>query len=125
MTRTTNRHSDLRTLLEHLNLRGMAETFADLALKAAKENLTHEAYLYELAKQEEEQRTQRRTARLLRLSGLPQEKTFRTLELGRLAPPLQLHLERLRSGRFLEQAINIIAVGKPGVGKTQPTYYPH
>ena len=53
-----NRHHDLRSLLERLNLGGMAEAFADLALKAAKENLTHEAYLYELAKREDEQRTQ-------------------------------------------------------------------
>jgi hypothetical protein len=53
-----NRHDELRTLLEHLNLGAMATTFADLALKAAKEGLSHEAYLFELAKQEEEQRMQ-------------------------------------------------------------------
>ncbi len=50
MTTTANRHNDLRALLERLNLGGMADVFADLALKASKENLTHEAYLYELAK---------------------------------------------------------------------------
>lgn len=118
MSITANRHNDLRSLLERLNLGGMAEVFADLALKAAKENLTHEAYLYELARHEEEQRTQRRTTRLLRLSGLPQEKTFRTFDLGRLSPQLQLQIERLRSGEFLEKSINVIGVGKPGVGKS-------
>lgn len=118
MTTNPNRHSALRALLERLNLGGMAEVFADLALKAAKENLTHEAYLFELAKHEEEQRQERRTARLLRASGLPPEKTFRTLDLGRLSPHLQLQIERLKSGTFLEQAINVIAVGKPGVGKS-------
>jgi len=70
----------------------MAEIFADVALRAAKEGLSHEAYLYELARQEEELRTQRRTARLLRQSGLPVEKTFRTLSLSRLSPTLQLHV---------------------------------
>lgn len=118
MSIIANRHNDLRSLLERLNLGGMAEVFADLALKAAKENLTHEAYLYELARHEEEQRTQRRTTRLLRLSGLPQEKTFRTFDLGRLSPQLQLQIERLRSGEFLEKAVNVIGVGKPGVGKS-------
>jgi DNA replication protein DnaC len=118
MTTTANRHSELHTLLERLNLGGMADVFADLALKASKENLTHEAYLYELARHEEEQRTQRRTTRLLRLSGLPQEKTFRTFALERLSPQLQLHIERLKSGTFLEKATNVIAVGKPGVGKS-------
>lgn len=115
---TTNRHTELRALLERLNLSGIADVFADLALKAAKENLTHEAYLFELAKHEEERRTQRRTVRLLRASGLPQEKTFRSFDLGRLSPQLQLQLERLRSGKFLEHATNVIAVGKPGVGKS-------
>jgi DNA replication protein DnaC len=117
-TLQTNRHTELRQLLERLNLSGMAAVFADLALKAAKENLSHEAYLLELAKQEEELRTQRRTARLLRASGLPTGKTFRTFQASHLSPQLQVHLERLKSGSFLENAVNVIAIGKPGVGKS-------
>ncbi len=66
MPNTHNRHSELHTLLTQLNLAGMADGFADLALRAAKEGLSHEAYLYELARLELEQRTQRRTARLVR-----------------------------------------------------------
>jgi DNA replication protein DnaC len=96
----------------------MADVFADVALRAAKEGLSHEAYLYELARQEGERRTQRRTARLVRQSGLPIEKTFRTLALSRLSPTLQLQWERLKSASFLETATNIIAIGKPGVGKS-------
>jgi len=113
-----NRHDDLAALLGRLNLAGMAALFADLALKAAKEGLSHEAYLYELARGEEDLRQERRTERLLRQSGLPREKTFRTFQLARLSPALQLQLERLKSGTFLEQACNVIAVGKPGVGKS-------
>jgi DNA replication protein DnaC len=122
---TPNRHGDLAALLGRLNLAGMAALFADLALKAAKEGLSHEAYLYELARHEEELRLQRRTERLLRQSGLPREKTFRTLNLARLSPALQLQLERLKSGAFLEHACNIIAVGKPGVGKPRSIHYPY
>src|SRR5437660_645899 len=118
MRNQLNRHTELRSLLERLNLGAMAQTFADVALKAAKEGLSHEAYLLELATLEEEQRTGRRTARLLRQSGLPLEKTFRTFDVQRLSPALQLHIERLKSGAFLEQATNVIAVGKPGVGKS-------
>jgi DNA replication protein DnaC len=117
-THQTNRHTELRQLLERLNLGGMATVFADLALKAAKENLSHETYLFELARHEDELRTQRRTARLLRASGLPVEKTFRTFQWTRLSPQLQVHIERLKSGSFLESATNVIAVGKPGVGKS-------
>lgn len=118
MSNTINRHNELRVLLDRLKLAGMAQSFADLALKATKEGLTHEAYLHELAKREEAIRHERRTERLLRQSGLPVEKTFRTFALGRLSPTLQLHIERLKSGAFLEQAINVVAVGKPGVGKS-------
>jgi len=118
MPKTTNRSTHLHTLLTQLNLGTMADVFADVALRAAKEGLSHEAYLYELARMETEQRTQRRTARLVRASGLPVEKTFRTLALSRLSPSLQLQLERLKSASFLETATNIIAIGKPGVGKS-------
>jgi DNA replication protein DnaC len=118
MPNTTNRHTELHTLLTQLNLGAMADAFADVALRVAKEGLSHEAYLYELARLELEQRTQRRTVRLLRASGLPVEKTFRTLSLSRLSPSLQLQLDRLKSASFLETATNIIAIGKPGVGKS-------
>ena len=118
MSKSTNRQAELRGLLEQLNLGGMADTFAEVALRAAKEHLTHEAYLWELAAHERDLRTQRRTARLLRGSGLPAEKTFRTFELDTLPAVIQVQLERLKSGTFLENATNVVAVGRPGVGKS-------
>lgn len=116
--RVPNRQDDLQSLLEQLSLGGMAATCADLALKAAKEGLSHEAYLYELVKEEVALRRQRRVERLLRQSWLPREKTFRTLDLDRFPAALRLQIERLKSGAFLEQATNVVAVGKPGVGKS-------
>src|SRR5579875_2782843 len=62
--------------------------------------------------------------RLLRASGLPADKTFRNFDLKRLPTSLQLPVERLKSGNFLQSATNVVAVGRPGVGKTQPTHYP-
>jgi hypothetical protein len=55
MPNTHNRHTELRTLLTQLNLGAMADVFAEVALRAAKEGLSHEAYLYELVQQELEQ----------------------------------------------------------------------
>src|SRR3989442_6575758 len=80
VSNTTNRHQELKAILDRLKLSGMAKHFPDLALRAAKEGLSHEAYLHELARQEEALRQERRTERLLRASGLPVEKTFRTFE---------------------------------------------
>jgi DNA replication protein DnaC len=116
--RAASRQDDLRTLLRGLNLPRMEATVAEVALKAAKEGLTHEAFLYELARQESEYRTHRRIERRLRESGLPREKTFRTLQLERFTPALQLAIERLRAGAFVADAVNVVAVGRPGVGKS-------
>jgi DNA replication protein DnaC len=118
VSNTSNRHQELKATLDRLKLAGMAKHFADLALRAAKEGLSHEAYLHELARQEEAIRQERRTERLLRQSGLPLEKTFRTFDLKWLSPTLQLQIERLKPGAFLEQAVNVVAIGNPGVGKS-------
>jgi DNA replication protein DnaC len=114
----TNRHEELSELLRSLNLGAMADTFAEMALKAAKAGLSHEAFLYELAALETEQRVQRRMERHLRASRLPREKTFATLQLERFSPAIQLQIERLRTGAFVDDAINVVAVGRPGVGKS-------
>jgi DNA replication protein DnaC len=113
-----DRHAELQRLLHALKLPAMADTFPDLALKAAKGGLSHEAFLYELVRSECTQREERRTARLLRQSGLPLEKTFRTLELACFPPVLRQQVERLRPGTFVDEAINVVAVGKPGTGKS-------
>jgi len=47
VSNTTNRHQDLKAILDRLKLSGMAKHFPDLALRAAKEGLSHEAYLHE------------------------------------------------------------------------------
>lgn len=113
-----DRYAELQQRLHALKLPAMADTFADLALKAAKGGLTHEAFLYELVQAECTQRDERRTARLLHQSGLPLEKTFRTLELDCFPPLLRQQVERLRQGTFVDEAINVVAVGQPGTGKS-------
>ena len=113
-----NRHQDLTRLLQALQLSHTASSFTDLAMRAAREGLTHEAFLYELAEQEYAYRKQRRLERLLRASHLPREKTFAQLDLRCFNPVLLQQIERLRSGSFVEQATNVIAVGRPGTGKS-------
>src|SRR5215207_4328102 len=71
-----DRQTELRLMLRSLRMLAIAAQFEDLALKAAKANLTHEAFLYELVRAECIQREEHRIARLLRLSGLPADKPF-------------------------------------------------
>jgi DNA replication protein DnaC len=113
-----NRHEDLQTLLGKLKLSSMARHCSQLALSAAKEKLSHEAFLSELVRLECEDREHRRIERYQASSKLPREKTFRTFQWDRLTPALRVQVERLRTGRFVQQAHNVVAVGPPGVGKS-------
>jgi DNA replication protein DnaC len=116
--RHADRQTEMRLMLRSLKLPAIASLYQDLALKAAKANLTHEAFLYELVRAECIQREERRVDRLQRLSGLPADKTFRSLQLDRFPAVIREQLERLRGGAFLDEAINVVAAGKPGVGKS-------
>ena len=113
-----NRQLELQAMLQSLRLPTMAEVCSELALKAAKEGLSHEAFLYELARLEGERRSQQRMERRLSQSGLPREKTFATFQLDRFPMSVRGQLEQLRSGEFVKEAINVVAVGPPGVGKS-------
>jgi DNA replication protein DnaC len=114
----SNRLAELMTLLQRLKLPTMAESVSDVALKAARNGLSHEAFLHELARLEWEVREQRRIERRLRESGLPRDKTLQTLQVACFPPLIRQQLERLRTGSFVQQAINVVAVGRPGVGKS-------
>lgn len=113
-----DRHAELLAMLRTLKLPAMAAAFPDLALKAAKNGLTHEAFLYDLVQCECVQRDERRIARLLHRSGLPREKTFGTLAVEHFPLAMRQQIERLRSGAFVGEAVNVIAVGRPGTGKS-------
>jgi DNA replication protein DnaC len=116
-----NRHEELTRLLRSLQLHHTATGVDELALRAAKEGLTHAAFLYELVQQEVAYREQRRFERLLRASRLPREKTFAQLDLSPFGPLLNQQIERLQEATFVQQAVNVIAVGKPGTGKSHVT----
>src|SRR5436190_3376745 len=114
----SSRYTELTSQLRSLKLATMAESFSEIALKAVRNGLSHEAYLHELVRLECEAREQRRRARLLQESGLPREKSFRTLQLGAFGPLIRQQIERLRGGAFVQHAVNVVVVGKPGAGKS-------
>lgn len=109
---------ELLALLRTLNLSAMGEAVEATALRAAKEGLTHEAFLLELARIEQAAKVGRRIERLRRQSELLPGKTFRGLDLNRFDPATRMQMERLQSGSFLKDAINVVAIGRPGAGKS-------
>jgi DNA replication protein DnaC len=114
----TSRYDQLQRVLRELKLPHMASGFADMAIRAARENLSPEAYLFELAKLELEQRMIQRTQRRTRESGLPAGKTFTTFQRNALSATLQSQIAGLRQSRFVQDARNVIAIGAPGTGKS-------
>ncbi len=74
--------------------------------------------LLEVLELEADDRRGRRVDRLRRAAHLPPGKTFATLEAARLPRPLLHTLHELARGEFLERAVNVLAFGLPGVGKS-------
>ncbi len=67
---------------------------------------------------ERQDRWERRVARLRRRSKLPPGKTLETFDLKRLGRPLAAKIQDLARGDFADQAINVLAFGLPGTGKS-------
>lgn len=74
--------------------------------------------LLEVFELEASDRRQRRVDRLRRAAKLPAGKTWETLDLTRLPVKLQQQLDELATGSFLDRAVNVLAFGLPGTGKT-------
>lgn len=114
----SDRHTDLTQMLRSVGLTTVAACVGEVALQAARASLTHEAFLYEVVRLECEARAQRRQARRLQESHLPREKTFARLQVGVFPATIRQQIAQLRTGRFVTQATNVVAVGRPGTGKS-------
>jgi DNA replication protein DnaC len=74
--------------------------------------------LEHLCQSEAADREQRRIARLLAESGLPEGKTLGNMEEAQLPVKIRRQLPALLDGGFVSRATNILAFGLPGRGKT-------
>ena len=108
----------LEMLLKSFKLPTFAREYAAVGDTAAREGLTHPAYLLALARMEAHERADRRTLRLLEESRLPKEKSLASFDLSRLAPKARTSFNALKDGSFLDRAENVLAFGNPGTGKT-------
>lgn len=108
----------LRLLLRAFKLKGFSDHYVATAEQAEKEGLSFEAFLYELAKTEAEERRERRVDRLLRQSLLPRDKKLDTFDLDRIPTVSKRVVQSLCEGDFLDRAENLLAFGNPGTGKS-------
>jgi DNA replication protein DnaC len=108
----------LDVLLRSLRLPAFVELYEELARQAERESWTYSQYLHHLSEVELAERELRRTGRLLKQSGLPQDKTLETLDLQYLPAKVRRQVPSLCDGSFVTRAENILAFGLPGRGKT-------
>ena len=108
----------LPMLLRSFKLPAFVREYGTFGERAAAEGLSHPEYLQALAEVEAAERSARRIARLLEESKLPREKTLGSFDLERLPPKVRATFATLRDGSFLDRAVNVIAFGNPGTGKT-------
>ena len=72
----------------------------------------------EVLEEERQDRWERRVQRLRKESKLPPGKSFDGFDLDRLPLALSRKIRDLASGDFVERAVNVLAFGLPGTGKT-------
>jgi len=105
-------------MLRTLRLPSVLAHYRDLAATATANNWGFEQYLGTLLEVETDARARRRTARLLKQSGLPEGKTLEVLDMTRFPLNVRRIVPTLLDGGFVERAENILAFGLPGRGKT-------
>jgi DNA replication protein DnaC len=118
MTHSTDISASLLLLLKALKLPGFAAHHQALAETAEQQGWSLSRYLHSLAEIELEERKRRRIERNMTASGLLPDKTLGTLKMERFAPKVQRQFASLSDGHFVDRAINVLAFGLPGRGKT-------
>lgn len=108
----------LKVLLRSFRLKGFEDNYELIAELANSENLTYEAFLYELSKVEAEERKARKIQRRLVASKLPRDKTLETFDLSRVPTVSKQLVAQLCDGTLVDRAENVLAFGNPGTGKT-------
>jgi DNA replication protein DnaC len=119
----TDVKSTLTGLLRELRLPAFRDQYETLAHQAEQETLSYEQYLLELARRECHARRDNRIESMLRQSRLPLEKTLEGFDQKRLPAKLARQVRCLRDGSFVDRCENVLAFGKPGSGKPQPSQY--
>jgi DNA replication protein DnaC len=108
----------LARYLKELHLPAFRASYEELARNARQEGLGFEQYLLALARQECQERQNKRVERLLHDSRLPLEKSWPALDLKRLPAKVVQQARTLLEGSFVDRCENVLVFGQPGSGKT-------
>jgi DNA replication protein DnaC len=107
---------EIPVLLGGFNLTTMAEVFVAKMNEAGFSEAL--AVVHQTLLLEADARRERRVSRLRRAAQLPPGKRYDTFDFKRLPAPLAQQIRDLGNGDFLDRAVNVLAFGLPGVGKS-------
>ena len=113
-----SQQDSLTMSLRGLRLPSFVTYHEEIARQAEKAGWSFGQYLRQLCEVEMQERHHRKIERLIKQSGLPGEKTLATLDPARLPTPVRRQLQTLCEGDFPHRAVNVLAFGLPGRGKT-------
>jgi DNA replication protein DnaC len=108
--------AQIAELLREFKLTAAADELVPRLVSAGHDDAL--ATIAEVLGLEHDARHERRVGRLRRASKLPEGKTFATFDEKRLPRPVLRQLRELERGDFLDEAVNVLAFGLPGVGKS-------
>lgn len=105
-------------LLRTLRMPTMGRRYKQISKQAEAESWSFTGYLKALLEAEADERSVRRTERLLKRSCLPEGKSLDALDQKLLLAKVRKQISALLEGDFVERCENVIAFGLPGRGKT-------
>jgi DNA replication protein DnaC len=111
-------HPNLHQSLQKLRLSGLATTL-DLRLQEARgNNLTHEEFLELLLQDELNVRHQRMISRRSKAAAFREKRTLDSFDFSFNPSINRAQIYQLATGRFCENAEDVLFIGPPGVGKS-------
>jgi DNA replication protein DnaC len=118
MNKAITRQTELEALFREFRLPAFGKHYQPFARQAEKEKVDHVGYLYQLAKQESEDRYNRRTEKLIKQSRIPRGKRLDEFDFSRFAGLSESQIKELANGACLDAAENVLIFGNPGTGKS-------
>jgi DNA replication protein DnaC len=112
------KHDELIKGLNQLRLTSMVENYSEFARVAEKNRQTYEQYLAELTEAELESKKTQRIQRLIKQANLPLNKEISHYQYADREGVSAPEIQRLTTGEFLKEGVNIVFYGDFGVGKT-------
>jgi DNA replication protein DnaC len=118
VTQTISTYQRLRSHLAYLRLGAAAEALPGELERAGKEDLSHTTFLERLLAVEVTATEERRLAGRRRFSCLPAPYRLEDFDFEAQPRIDRKLVEELGTLRFIEEAANVLFIGRPGVGKT-------